>query len=262
MILQIGISQIQNNIQVKQNLSVILDCISKHQKVESNLVLFPECALTGFTSLVKNTVFTEVLTAFDKIQNLVDSGITSAMVPTVIKSNEGGFINAGFYFQPNKPRIFIAKEGLTESEQKFFTSGSNNYRQFEMNGYKIAFLICIEAAHEPWRYLDENDKPDLILWPAYWGKDEIPVWNESLTKDDLKVYQNNKIWKVPILRATYFENHENVGLSPGPYGQSLVINQDNELFYSAAKSAAEDYIVNFQKNKLGITSVVSTRTLS
>ena len=261
MTLQVGISQIQNSTAVQENLAVILNCISKHQRAGCDLAMFPECALTGFSSLVKNTNFIEVDEALHLIQKQVDQGTTSAFVPAVVKNNEGEFINSGFYFQPHDDRVQFFKEGLTVSERKFFKTRPNTTRQFRINGYKIGFLICIEAAHQPWEYLHEGEMPDLILWPAYWGRDIVPSWNENLTADDHLVYQNSKIWKAPLLHATFFENHENVGLKPGPFGQSLVIDENSELFYSAAKSIAEDYVVSFERAESKKASIVGVRTL-
>ena len=257
--LSVGFSQIQNNVEVTKNLDAICSSLLLHQKSNTDIVLFPECALTGFTSLVRNTDFKEVEKAVEKIQSVVTKGKTIAVVPSTIKAGEN-YLNSGYIFYPNQQKMQIFKEGLTESEKKFFIPGNNEIRSIDINGYKIGFLICIEAAHEPWIYLDKNQPPDLILWPAYWGKDELPKWDETLTQDDLLVFKNNKIWNRCLIRATFFENHPNIGLNPGPYGQSLVITDDNHLFYSAKKSLPENSIVHFQREN-GKPKIISVEEL-
>lgn len=223
---------------------------------KADLVLFPECALTGFTSLVKHTDYSEVFKSLEVIQEVVDRGKATVIVPSVVKVKDA-FFNSAFVMNPGQSSIQIFKEGLTDSEKGFFTAGVNKSRQFTVNGYRIGLLICFEATQDPWRYLLERELPEIILWPAYWGGEEEPTWNEKLTKDDLKVFQNNKIWKTQILRTTFYENHENIGQKHGPFGQSLVIDDNNDLRYFAAKSKPENCVVTFQKvdGKTRISSV-------
>lgn len=241
--LSIGSSQILNSIDVAQNLETILTSIKTHQTNGCDIALFPECALTGFTGKVKNTDFSKVSAACEKIQEQIDQGSMTALVPSAWKTEDGKFLNAGFYFQPKHPLQQVFKEGLTESEEKFFTAGKNHSRILEVKGYRLAFLICIEAAHEPWTYLDPAHLPDAILWPGYWGKDRDAIWDESLTGDSLKIFQNNRVWKTPIIQATFFDNCADDKLGEGPFGRSVAISGQNQLTHVAARRSAEDFKV-------------------
>lgn len=254
--LSIGVSQIQNNLDVSVNLSSVLNALKVFHVAGADLVLFPECALTGFSSLVKNTNYNLVQDAVVQIREHVDKLGLAAIVPTAWLL-DGAFYNCGFYFQPGIAPVQFFKEDLTESETKFFIPQVNSLRSFEVNGVKLGILICIEAALDPWKYYSKETLPDVLLWPGYWGN-KVTTWDANNAKDSYKVFKNMLSWKRPLIQATFSKNHANVELGEGPFGRSFVVTSDNRAKFSAAYREEDNFLVRLEgSDKLEVTNVSS-----
>lgn len=230
--MKIGLCQIQNTSNLSSNISTILRCCEIASK-ECDLIVFPECALTGFSPHID---YNEDVLAlfFEKLSKLSQATETSIVVPTAIPFGER-FYNSGFVFHSSGERTQFYKEGLTVSEQRFFVPGENHSRVFQVKGYTFALLLCMEASEPPWTYLNEDEAVDAILWPGYWGWKESVQWDESLEKLSRQVHQNMKVWKTPLLQVNFSNNHPSDKRNVGPEGLSVVVNAENELVHCAPR---------------------------
>lgn len=52
--IKVGIGQIRNSTQIRQNFSEIMSLLSSFQDTGVRLVVFPECSLSGFTAKMKS----------------------------------------------------------------------------------------------------------------------------------------------------------------------------------------------------------------
>src|SRR5438309_3053810 len=94
---KIGVAQIANSASVEKNFSTIERFLKHFQKENVDLVVFPECGLSGFTAKMKECT-PEVLEPYlTRVHEWVkDSGI-EVMLPTAVFQNQKVY-NSGFWF--------------------------------------------------------------------------------------------------------------------------------------------------------------------
>jgi predicted amidohydrolase len=83
--LRVGISQIPNTTDIRSNLATILQCIRLHASNGTDIVVFPECSLTGFSAEVRSLDFTKVDEAIQSIHLTIEQLKITVVVPSVLK---------------------------------------------------------------------------------------------------------------------------------------------------------------------------------
>jgi predicted amidohydrolase len=246
--MRIAICQIENSADLHENMQTIYRHCSVHSS-DCDLIAFPECALTGFSPRIS---FDEELVSShfaDLTQLCVDTD-TTVFLPSVVPCEEGRY-NSGYIFHPDGERTQFFKEGLTDSERQFFTPGTNASRTFRVLGQSVAFLLCMEASEEPWKYLSPDEHFDVILWPAYWGWRGEVRWDESLEQLSKKVYLNMGEWKTPLLQVNYAFNSPSDKRKTGPEGLSVVVDGGNRLVHKGPhKRESVSIIIVGEKGEL------------
>lgn len=159
------------------NLQKLLSLIESCPK--DSIIVAPELCLSGYS--YENMVNAAEFSQYAK-QMLKKYSKDKTIVTTMIIKDGDHFYNTAFVFhnehtihKQSKHKLFVLND-----EKKFFTSGKESkIKIFEVNGIKIAVLICFEL-----RFIDLWKKikgADIIVIPAMWGslrKDHF----ESLTK--------------------------------------------------------------------------------
>ena len=109
------------------------------------LLIFPECALTGYPPRnIKNSScvdFKLVHAMCDKLQTIADENNISFIVGTIYKEKE--IYNRAMLYQPNGPIKFYDKRALWGWDSDNFTQGSSD-GVFEMEGIRFGLRICFE----------------------------------------------------------------------------------------------------------------------
>lgn len=109
------------------------------------LLIFPECALTGYPPRnIKNSScvdFKLVHAMCDKLQTIADENNISFIVGTIYKEKE--IYNRAMLYQPNSPIKFYDKRALWGWDSDNFTQGSSD-GVFEMEGIRFGLRICFE----------------------------------------------------------------------------------------------------------------------
>ncbi len=160
--LSVGIAQIPNSPDISKNFKNIYDLFAKFEKTDVDVILFPECSLSGFTSKMRECSKETLAPYILKIQNWAKQTGIEVVLPTAIAENEKIF-NSGYWLKKNKHQRFY-KTGLTDSEKNFFSLPSDlSPKVFQVKNYYLAVLICFELEHGPWTYF-ENGSVDAILW--------------------------------------------------------------------------------------------------
>lgn len=226
--INIAVSQIKNSIDIEENFKSIEHCLSLIKDTDTDLILFPECTLSGFSSRIKDCTPDKIKPYLDKVARWsLTTGIT-VILPTALFDSK--IYNTGYIFSSNKKEQFF-KFGLTDSEEKFFSKPDIPVKKiFEIKGYKIALLICFEAQMNAHTFLKPGEA-DIILWPGYWGWDKGALWTATNEEGEPNlIHQNMESWKVPLIQSTFAFNDLDDDRSTGPHGLSMFINKDNKMF--------------------------------
>lgn len=225
--INIGVAQIRNCVDVEENFHTIMKCLNSFEMYRPDLILFPECALSGFSSKIKDSTLDSFRAFLDEVSHWSKKNEVAVFLPTALKSD---FIyNTGFFFQDGSSEQFF-KIGLTESEKQFFSLPTNKTsRVFNIKGCRVGLLICFEAEMNPFQYFDKGSV-DLILWPGYWGWTKDDTWNSNKPNgEENKIFTNMNEWKVPLIQSNFAFNDLSDSRASGPHGLSMFVNPDNKL---------------------------------
>jgi len=150
----------------EENFETLSSLISKTPK--NSLILAPELCLSGYKydMLEESSNFSQ--TVIPKIKKLSQNKIISLTLTQ--KADNLYFNNAKIFYNEKeiytrpKARLFSLSE-----EEKHFTQGDDSKIQIlNIEGIKIALLVCFEL-----RFLELWEKTkgaDIILIPSYWGE--------------------------------------------------------------------------------------------
>ncbi len=246
--IKIGVAQIKNSIDLGENFKNIKKCLDIFKASDADLILFPECALSGFSAKIGECTLDLISPYLDEIKNWSIENKKMVILPTAL--NEENIYNTGFVFQENQVERFY-KIGLTESEKKFFSVPDNyNKKVYKLKGYKFIPLICLEAQLDSELYFSHGEV-DFILWPGYWGWEEKDKW-EALKTDGEEnlVYANSSKWSVPLIQSNFAYNDLGDGREKGPHGLSIVVDGKNKLAYRASFEQQECFLVELNKAEI------------
>jgi predicted amidohydrolase len=244
--LKIGVAQTQNSIEIEENFTSIASFLKCFEKTDVQLVVFPECALSGFSAKIKECSIDRLHPHLESVRHWsLRTGI-QVVLPTAI-FEQGQVYNSGFWIHGNEIRRF-QKLGLTESEERFFSVAPDNRQKvFEVNGYKCALLICREAQLPAATYFAPGEA-DLVLWPGYWGWTAQSIWG-PLSEENRpnSVFENMSLWKTPIIQANFARNNLGDTRSTGPEGLSVVVDESNILQYRAPQKQESAFVVTLDR---------------
>jgi predicted amidohydrolase len=222
--MKIGSIQIPNSLSVEENFKHILNSLKNAITNGCELVVFPECSLSGFTSEMKKCSMDFLKPYLDQIKEISFQQNITIVLPSAYVEEEKVY-NAVFIFNSNEVTIQY-KVGLTESEQRFFSVPENAHSKiFTTKGIRIGVLVCFEAQMSPYSFIKEGEV-DLILWPGYILSGERKEWNDVERNE---VYQNMTHWKVPLIQSNFSFNDLSIGKDRGPDGHSIVLDKNNNL---------------------------------
>lgn len=145
--LKIGAYQFAVSNNIKHNLEAVKKAIIKAAHEGVRLLVFPECALSGYpprdieTASVVN--FHELELAYEQLQKLVDENALYIIVGTITCENEK-YYNSAILFAPQKEKMFYHKRALWGWDKDNFSSGNAN-GIFVIDGWKIGVRICFEV---------------------------------------------------------------------------------------------------------------------
>lgn len=257
--ISIGIAQIPNSTDVPKNFAAIQAQLAAFAKTQVDLILFPECGLSGFSAKMRECT-TDVLQPYLKqIASWVHETGIEVVLPTAMVE-DSKIYNSGFWFKQNSSQKFY-KLGLTDSEKKFFSvPEETSAKVFKIKDYNLGLLVCFEVELQPWTHF-QSGEVDAILWPGYWGWTTESTWEEK--RDEARanpIFANMKEWQVPLLQANFAYNDLDGHKGAGPEGLSFIVNHDNTLMYKGPHAKSEGFVVRLQKSE-GRTVVESISSL-
>ncbi len=157
--------QIKTTSNFQENLTHLKDLINSCEK--DSLILAPELALSGFSydRMKEAALFSEK--AIEEIKELSKD---KTIALTFITKKENNFFNTLYIF--NQQQIIHTQSKIKlfplGNELEYFSAGNEqDIKIIEINGLKIATLICFELRFP--QLWEKVKGADIILNPAMWG---------------------------------------------------------------------------------------------
>ncbi len=219
--------QMENSTDQANNLNVMTNMLALAASQKADIVMFPECALTGFHSKPEPCTPQDLEPLIARLHRYAMAHQISVLLPSIIHEDDA-FFNGGWFLDTRGQRTRFVKRGLTESEQKFFTVPDDAMqRVFAHENLRLGVLLCREVADSPETYFDARNV-DLVLWPTYWRWDDELQWGSSQEGELAQAaYEAVKHWGVPLCQSNYSANSTEDVRASGPSGQSVIINANN-----------------------------------
>jgi len=146
----------------RSNLDDVVTCIQDVQ-VNSDLIVFPELALSGY--LLQDKLFEDAwllneLKIFESLSEKIDIVVGAAL------QDGGVFRNAGLYYSKGKLvckhiKVHLPNYGMFE-EARYF-EGGDKFESFVASFQKISMLVCEDLWHKSVHQELITLNPDLII---------------------------------------------------------------------------------------------------
>lgn len=168
--LKLAVAQIRPRLgDVPWNLAHHVDFVERAREEGSNLILFPELGLTGYSVRDLNSELALPINdkAFGKFKTL--SKKISIVVGGIVREETGAIRNALIYFEAGEIKhvhfkVYLPTYGIFE-EQRYFLPGKK-VEAFDTKFGKIGLLICEDLWHISLPYLLALQGAKLILAAA------------------------------------------------------------------------------------------------
>lgn len=150
-ILNVGAYQFAVSGDIEQNLSEIRNAINNAAEKDIQLLIFPECALTGYPP---HDLKTSADTDFEKVQSAIEEIVYLAskngmfIVIGSITKEKHNYYNTAILFTPDKQRFSYHKRALWGWDEENFSSENieeNSLGVFDICGLKVGIRICFEV---------------------------------------------------------------------------------------------------------------------
>lgn len=145
--MKIGAYQFAVTAIVQDNLIIMKKAIADAASRNVELLVFPECALTGYPphDIPGSDVvdFGEIEDALEQLQDLAVSNAMYIVVGTITKM-ESSYYDSAVIFTPEQTQITYHKRALWGWDKDNFCAGSNS-GIFQVGEMKIGIRICYEV---------------------------------------------------------------------------------------------------------------------
>jgi len=151
----------------KENLNTLIKYINTCEK--NSLITAPELCLTGYSYDKLQEAYEASVAAIEVLKNL---SIHKTIVLTMITLNKKyqKYQNTAFVFsqgdiiyKQSKAKLF----NLNDESKYFLQADTKDIKLFNVNGFKVAILICFELRFI--RLWIQLQTADIILIPSMWG---------------------------------------------------------------------------------------------
>ena len=132
---------------IQQNMQVIRKAVIKAALKDVDLIVFPECAVTGYPprdiSSSREIDFSNVQAALNDLRQMADS-LDIAILTGSVFSDELRYYNRAYLFVPGKQPQWYGKRALYGWDEENFSKGAED-GVFEVKGVKVGVRICFEV---------------------------------------------------------------------------------------------------------------------
>lgn len=227
-----------------ENYREIVKAIYLAKKENARLVIFPECALTGYPPRnIPNSScvdFDLVQMLCKKLQSIANENDISFVIGTIFKENE--IYNRAMLFRPKRQIEFYDKRALWGWDKDNFAKGGND-GIFEMEGIKFGIRICFEIRFpEFFRELYKR-KTDIDVVMFYDVADIDDKERYALIKGHLQTRAVENVITTISVNA----------ISPFQTAPTMVVGKSGQCLKECVRNKPELLIYDFEKteNDLG-----------
>lgn len=247
---KVGICQIPNSADISGNSDAIEFAMLKFKNEGVDLVVTPECALSGYTPALLNIGFAEIESATSRLSRACERlsidlllGVPVGVSGTKPKNSVLHIDSRGI------KRDSVSKQIFTPTDEMFFVRDSKPRLNFRVKDKQVGVVICAEAVEA----IDEFDQhfvdASFIVWPGMWAWPSSEQRSAQQSSNDLKLKQNQARWARPVLQAN-FSFTEGFPNPPGfESGQSHVFTSTGEVSFQAAKSQNDLFVAVFNDSE-------------
>ncbi len=165
---------------IDYNFSIIKNAIKEAVKKGVRLLVFPECALTGYPprdiKCSAEVNFYKLDIVYEQLQDLVDKNDICVIVGTITQEEER-YYNCAIILRPYQEKMFYHKRALWGWDKDNFSIGNSN-GIFDIDGWKIGVRICFEVRFPEFFREMYDGKTDL----------NIVLFYDVTDKDDTERY--------------------------------------------------------------------------
>src|SRR5437868_2535925 len=144
--LTVAVAQMKFRASVGENVSNILKIIYASGKRGADVILFPECAVTGYNRDFGRISRSEIEGAFETVAEAARSARCHVLVGSPTFGGRKRF-NSLVVFDPRGRQVFCySKIHLTARDKRFFSPG-NTLALFRVGGVPCTAIICHERRY-------------------------------------------------------------------------------------------------------------------
>ncbi len=145
--MKIGAYQFAVSGDIKQNMEIIKKAVSEAAVENVRLLVFPECALTGYPPYdienLSEIKFAELFRCYEQIQMMAVKWKMHIIVGTIVKESNKCF-NSAIAFSPDCENSVYHKRALWGWDKENFCAGRQK-GVLKVGGMKIGIRICYEV---------------------------------------------------------------------------------------------------------------------
>ena len=186
--MKIGAYQFAASKDINRNLEIIKRAIIQASQEGIKLLVFPECALTGYPPRdIENSAavkFDDLDIAYMQLQDQADDHAMNILVGTITKEDDK-FYNSAILFTPHSEKLVYHKRALWGWDKDIFTVG-NHDGVFDIEGLKIGVRICFEVRFPEFFRELYKEKTDLNIILFYDVADYDDIERYELIKSHIR----------------------------------------------------------------------------
>lgn len=260
--LNIGLAQVANHYEYDRNRSAILGALDQLASKGAELALFPECAVSGYnTGLLKIDAVQLEETLVAVRERCRSLGLTAALPTPWAKGNGTYFNSVAVIRGDGSVSDVFHKSGLQRGEERLFNRADRHRRYFEVKGYRVGVVICVETAHGPWDYLQPEEHIDFIFWPGFYGataSEQEVAWADSPSASDQRVRDNLiNHWRAPLALVNSATSPEPQYWPGKQFGGSTLRDPSGAEVFRAARDLEELAVVAVRPGRWPAPSVLN-----
>lgn len=229
---------------INHNLQIIKNAITQASNQNVKLLIFPECALTGYPprDIENSSVvhFNELAIAQEQIQQLAVAHVMHIIVGSITREN-GNYYNSAIVFMPNHEQLVYNKRALWGWDKDNFSIG-NKKGIFEIEGLKVGIRICYEVRFPEFFRELYKEHTDLNIILFYDVSDSDDAERYELIKSHIRTRAvENVTYTLSVNAVSPYQTAPTVFYNQSGYLLSeLKKNEENMLVYDL-----EDMQLNF-----------------
>ena len=224
---------------IQHNLSVIKNAVHEAAGKAVDLIVFPECALTGYPprdiGKSENVDTNAVSEALKELQKTADTSNIHIMLGTIACS-DSDYYNRAYLLSPGQPPKWYGKRALYGWDEENFRPGAE-CGVFDIAGIRIGVRICFEVRFPEYfreLYLQNTDLNVVLFYDVSDAADDTRyriILSHLITRAVENV--------TPVLSVN--------AISPNQTAPTCFINASGKICIELEKDREEMLIYNFEK---------------